>query len=195
MSGGFDSYEEFPASPFEVPVRPTVLREMLEGQQIGRLTMLHDPNPFGGRQFGLELTSSARLVFMAVPEQRGSEYRWRLRWTLFEAMKIITPSMVRHFARDRHALGEDPPNALQQRIEGDIIRGAPSCTDVNEDQGEVIRLEMLSGATVEFHARPGNEHWTATCQWRWRRGRHRHVVFMGGAGPRPSGGGLIVPGG
>ena len=136
----------------EHPEPRTRLQERLEGQQISRLYYLTEPGPTGSYGLALELTDGAKLIIFA-GRDRYSQYSARLLFRWLERPLIVLPRMERAFAGGRDTVA-DPPDDLQQRVEGSLIRGVIHHRTPNVHGGEVLEMEFSDGARLSLSARP-----------------------------------------
>lgn len=145
----FKDYERFILPPEAAqPENPDKIIEMLVGQQISRVIYFQDAGMFGGAQLGLMLRSHMRPVFMAadgehlaaLKKAKAYPYRWGIAVTLFEALRIVTDRMDQAMRSDRRRMGEDPPDTLQERVEGELILGV--VRETGPDHAEQLRLEL-----------------------------------------------------
>lgn len=164
MTHEFDP-DKFRAMPPDMmrEERPDRLRDMMVGQQIARLVYFQDPSMFQGAQVGFMLRSHLRPVFLAADGEHLAAlkkvprwpYRWAIAMTLFEALTITTASMERAMTSDRHRVGDAPPDALQKRVEGELVLGAHHIAEPTKEGGEQIRLELSGGWDLWIRATPG----------------------------------------
>ena len=136
----------------EHPEPRTRLQERLEGQQVSRLFYLTQPGPTGSYGLVLELTDGSKLIIFA-GRDRYSQYAARLLFRWMERPFIVLPRMERAFAGGRDPVA-DPPDDLQQRIEGSVIRGVHHVKTPNPHGGEVLELEFTGGGRLHLAARP-----------------------------------------
>lgn len=140
----------FPAA--EHPEPRTRLQERLEGMQVSQLYYLTEPGPTGSYGLVLELTDGAKLIIFA-SRDRYSQYSARLLFRWMERPLIVLPHMERAFMGGRDPVA-DPPDELQQRIEGGVIRGVHHIRTPNERGGEVLEVEFTGGGRLHLAARP-----------------------------------------
>ena len=141
--------------PVDKPERRTMLEERLEGRQLARLQYMMTPGNEWG--VGLVLTSGAR-IFMWAMENFSERYAWRLPMRWIPPQKIWTKGMNRHYGTERkYALkAEEEADALQARVEGQMIVGAKPTYEPNASRGEVLLIEIREGDTLKIEALPGN---------------------------------------
>lgn len=136
----------------EHPEPRTRLQERLEGAQVSRLYYLTEPGPTGSYGLVLELTDGAKLIIFA-GRDRYSAYSARLLFRWMDRPLIILPRMETAFSGGRDPVA-DPPDALQQRIEGSVIKGVHHVRTPNEHGGEMMELELSGGGRLHLAARP-----------------------------------------
>ncbi len=139
----------------ETPVPHKQLVERLEGRQIAVLHYFDTEGPTGSRGFGLELTNGERWMVFAGRSADSQKYKAVLIWRMLMAPKIWTPARRKHFASGRDA---DPlldaPDELQQRVEGQVIRGLRFAENPTSHGGEEQELEFSDGSLLILGARP-----------------------------------------
>jgi len=148
---------DIPTLPYERAERPvpkTLLQERLEGQQISRLHYLDAPGPTGSRGIALELTTGAKLLIFA-GRDRNSAFSARLFFRWLAPPLIILPRMARAFSRGRDGdPAAEPPDELQQRVEGAVIHGVLHSTKPTAHRGEQMAVELRGGGRLAFGAEP-----------------------------------------
>lgn len=147
QGGGFKSAEK--------PERLKNLVQALEGKQLSVLHYLTAEGPTGSYSFGLELTDGVRWVVMAGRSTDSKKYRAVLVWRMIPAPRIWTPRKLKHFASGRSAnLTLGPPDELQARLEGQIIKGLRFAENPTSHGGEEQELEFGDGSLLILMARP-----------------------------------------
>lgn len=136
----------------EIPERRSLLQERLENKQVSRLYYLTEPGPTGSYGLVLELTDGAKLIIFA-GRDRYSTYAARLLFRWMERPLIVLPRMEKAFAGGRDP-AVDPPDDLQQRVEGSVIKGVHHFRTPNEHGGEVMDVEFSGGGRLHLAARP-----------------------------------------
>ena len=147
QGGGFKSAEQ--------PEKLRVLVQALEGKQLAVLHYLTSEGPTGSFNFGFEFTDGQRWIVMAGRSEDSKKYKAVLVWRMIPAPRIWTPGRRRHFASGRDA---DPlldtPDELQQRLEGQVIRGLRFAENPTRYGGEEQEIEWKDGALLILMARP-----------------------------------------
>lgn len=169
--------------PGEQPESANILKQRLEGQVLSRFHFFPDPMPDGGAAAGLELVSTERWIVWASPGQRvvtlGTPvYRQRLLWRMIPAQRIQTPRVLRYFGYGRDSrlftavstspgadLAESPADPVQQRLEGQVIRGVHPILAPNAEGGEQTELEFGDGTRLHLAALRGQGRYTADLGW------------------------------
>ncbi len=159
QGGGFKAAEQ--------PEKLKNLVQALEGKQLAVLHYLTAEGPTGSRGFGFEFTDGERWMVFAGRSEDSKKYKAVLVWRKLVAPKIWTPGRRRHFGSGRDGdttLG--PPDELQQRLEGLIIRGlrfAENPTSMGGEEQEVewsdgslLILEARAIRKVTYHREPGS---------------------------------------
>lgn len=145
----FDGFKAISPDNFE-PTPRRAVEEMLVGEQISRLVYFADTSMFQSAMAGLVCVSTERVCIMAAPGEFIAAlrkiprypYRWGLAMTYFDRLTIVTPSMARKMRSDRRRVGDEPPDEVQKRVEGELILGVPKVEEPSKDGGERIRLEL-----------------------------------------------------
>ena len=147
QGGGFNTAER--------PERLKNLVQALEGKQLAVLHYLTAEGPTGSYCFGFEFTDGQRWVVMAGRSADSQKFSAVLVWRMIPAPRVWTPGKRRHFASGRDA---DPlldkPDELQQRVEGQIIRGLRFAENPTKHGGEEQELEFSDGSLLILMARP-----------------------------------------
>lgn len=156
----------------ERPEKRTRLQEYLEGQQIARLFYLDDSGPTASRGLALELTTGAKLLIFA-GRDRNSKYAARLIFRWLARPVIVLPRMGRMFSRGRGADPDaGPADALQERLEGQVIRGVLHRHEPSPRGGECLDVECQDGRLhLEAVVVEGKDHegvrLLADIEWEW----------------------------
>ena len=141
--------------PAETPEKLKVLVQALEGKQLAVLHYL-PTGPTGSCGFGFELTSGERWMVWAA-RSGDSKFTAVLSWRMLVKPQIWTPARRRHFASGRDADPlHDQPDELQQRVEGQIIRGLRFAENPTSRGGEEQTLELGDGSCLVLMAVPMN---------------------------------------
>ena len=139
--------------PFEIAESRVHLQEMCEGKLIARVCWeVNDEMPDNSAGFGLEFTTSDRLVILALPVSEGA-YMSRLVWRWIEAQRIWTKPMTQHFQRDRRQAGEPGADALANQLEGQVIVGVLKPAH-HVGLGERMDLELRDGSRLVVESVP-----------------------------------------
>ena len=140
--------------PIERPAPRTDLQEMLEGHQIAVLHYLDEVGPTGSRGLAFELTDGSRLIVWA-GRDRYSKFSARLFFRRLPPPLILTPERAAGFSRGRAANPEaGPPDELQRRVEGQMIKFVVHHKEPTEKNGEMIEVEFTGGARLRLSALP-----------------------------------------
>jgi len=153
--------------PAERPEKLKALIQGLEGKQLAVLHYLDTEGPTGSRGFGFEFTDGERWMVFAGRSEDSKKYKAVLVWRKLMAPKIWTPGRRRHFASGRDGdttIG--PPDELQQRLEGLIVRGLRFAENPTTYGGEEQEIEWSDGSLlilaarairkVTYHREPGS---------------------------------------
>ena len=139
----------------EKPEPHKVLVQALEGKQLAVLHYLTAEGPTGSFSFGFEFTDRQRWIVMAGRSEDSKKYKAVLVWRMIPAPKIWTPGRRRHFASGRDADPMlDKPDELQQRLEGQVIRGLRFAENPTKHGGEEAEIEWMDGSLLILMARP-----------------------------------------
>lgn len=138
----------------ERPVRREELEQYLEGQQIAVLRYLDAIGPTGSLGIAFELTTGARLLIYAA-RSGDSKYTAVLAMRWLPRPLIILPRLekVWRYGMTRE-LGAEPPDELQKRIEGQVIRGIIQHEDAAGRGGEWISVEFSGREMLHVVAEP-----------------------------------------
>ncbi len=140
--------------PAETPEKLKALVEGLEGKQLAVLHYLPE-GPTGSRGFGFEFTDGERWIVFGGRSADSAKFKAVLVWRKLVAPKIWTPARRKHFASGRDADPLlDPPDELQQRTEGQVIRGLRFAENPTKYSGEEQELELSDGSLLILMARP-----------------------------------------
>lgn len=156
VDGGFLPGSGGGFKPAETPVKLRELVEGLEKQQIAVLHYMDAEGPTGSYCLGFEMTSGERWILMA-SRMVGDSHKYKavLVWRKLRSPQVWTPARRKHFASGRDAdatLG--PPDELQQRVEGQVIRGLRFADNPTRYGGEEQEIEFSDGSLLMFSARP-----------------------------------------
>ena len=143
-------YDDLRLFPMEKPEARTYLQERLEGRQIARLVTLETMD--GCEGFGMELVQRSRLAFWAAPDPDRGKYTHRLVFRYIPPLKIITKEILLHFGMDRRSAGAGLPDALQERVEGQMIVGCSPTYEPGPHGGEVVTFEFRDGRKFRCEA-------------------------------------------
>ena len=141
--------------PAEKPERHKVLVQRLEGKQLSVLHYLDAEGPTGSRGFGFEFTDGERWLAFAGRTGDSTKYKAVLVWRMIPAPKIIRPRLAAHFAKGRYGdptLG--PADELQERLEGQVLKGLRFAENATSYGGEEQELEWSDGSLLVLMARP-----------------------------------------
>ena len=147
--------------PAEKPEGVTKLQQRLDGQQVARLDYVLSP----ALEWGLALafTGTARFIVWATKDDFGEKYKYRLMLRWMMPQKILTGrGLYSRFNRDRHAVvdmhgrpaAEEPHDALQQAVEGEVIIGAEPTYEPNRQGGETLVIQFRGGGALTIQALP-----------------------------------------
>lgn len=151
--------------PGEKPEPTTFLQQRLEGQQIVRFEYGSEPAPHGGAWVGIETADGWRLFIMASRSTMGVifapdikqfvAYTARLLLRLIPPQKIWTKRMHRH-ARYGRVVDPTAPaaDAIQQRVEGQIIKSCVPVHAMNASGGEQLCIGLGDGRELWLGALP-----------------------------------------
>lgn len=169
--------------PIERPTPRTYLQEMLEGHQIARLYYLDEVGPTGSRGLAFELTDGSRLIIWA-GRDRYSKFSARLFFRRLPPPLILTPDRAAGFSRGRGADPDaGPPDELQRRVEGQLIKGVVHSREPTEKNGEQISFEFTQGARLHLSAlpmervRPGEKMLLADIAYEFTRPEKKHMIL------------------
>ena len=177
-----DLFPEGGFRPIERSLPRTHLQEMLEGHQISRLHYLDEVGPTGSRGLAFELTDGSKLVVWA-GRDRYSKFSARLFFRRLPPPLILTPERAAGFSRGRAAdPAAGPPDALQRRGEGQMIKFVIHHKEPTEKNGETIEVEFTGGARLSLSALPmervrRGEKLLADVEWVFTKPERRHVVM------------------
>lgn len=168
--------------PVERRLPRTHLQEMLEGHQIARLHYLDQVGPTGSRGLAFELTDGSKLIVWA-GRDRYSKFSARLFFRRLPPPLILTPERVAGFLRGRSADPDaGPPDELQQRVEGQLIKFVIHHKEPTQSNGEQIGFEFTQGARLHLSAlpmervRPGEKMLLADIAYEFTQPERRHVI-------------------
>ena len=100
---------------------------------------------------GVELTTGAKLVVLAARD-RNSQYAARLAFRWLDRPLIVLPRMARAFSGGRDGTPEaEAPDALQQEIEGQVIRGVRPLP-MSRACGERMEIEFANAGRLHLEA-------------------------------------------
>lgn len=134
----------------EKPEGTTYLQQRMEGRQVARLTYVETANAEQGVAF--ELTSGARLILWAQRDLDARRYSHRVVFRYMGPVTIWTKSRALHFGRGRDRAAEEPPDTLQQHVEGEVIVGCAPTYEPGVGGGEVVVFEFRGGAKLRLTA-------------------------------------------
>ena len=161
----------------------TYLQERLEGHQIAVLHYLDEVGPTGSRGLAFELTDGSRLIVWA-GRDRYSKFSARLFFRRLPPPLILTPERAAGFSRGRAADPEaGPPDELQRRVEGQMIRFVIHHKEPTLNNGEQIEWEFTGGARLHLSAlpmervRPGEKMLLADIAYEFTRPERTQIII------------------
>ena len=168
--------------PIERGLPRSHLQEQLEGHTIAILHYLDDAGPTGSRGLAFELTDGAKLIVWA-GRDRFSRFSARLYFRRLDPPRVVLPETLRVLSGGRTrdpALG--PPDALQERVEGQVIGAIVHTRQPAASGGEQIKWEFRSGGCLYLVAVPmervrAGETLLADVAWEYREPQRSHVVM------------------
>ena len=168
--------------PIEHGLPRTYLQEMLEGHQVAMLHYLDDVGPTGSRGLAFELTDGAKLIVWA-GRDRYSRFSARLFFRRLDPPRVVLPETLRVLSGGRArdpALG--PPDALQERVEGAMVKNVVHHRVPTEAGGEALDFEFSGGARLRLTAVPmervrGGEMLLADVQYEFVQPERTRVVM------------------
>ena len=168
--------------PIERGLPRTDLQEMLEGKQIAVLHYLDDVGPTGSRGLAFELTDGAKLIVWA-GRDRYSRFSARLFFRRLDPPRVVLPETLRVLSGGRArdpALG--PPDALQERVEGAMVKNVVHHGVPTEAGGEALDFEFSGGARLRLTAVPmewvrGGETFLADVHYEFVQPERTHIVM------------------
>ena len=168
--------------PIERGLPRSYLQEMLEGHQIALVHFLDDVGPTGSRGLAFELTDGAKLIVWA-GRDRFSLFSARLFFRRLDPPRVVLPETLRVLSGGRArdpALG--PPDALQERVEGEVVKNVVHHRTPTKSGGESIDFELSGGARLRLTAVPmervrGGETLLADVVYEWSQPERRHVIM------------------
>jgi len=132
---------------------PSRLQERLAGLQVSRLYYLDQLGPTGSPGLALEFTTGAKIIIFA-GRDRGSGYTARLFFRWMNRPLIVVPRIQRALSHGRDRDLDDPPDELQQYVEGGVINGVLSTHEKTAKGGEVMGIEFRGGGVLTLWAEP-----------------------------------------
>ncbi len=138
-------------------VRRTEIYERMEGRQIARVEHCEgEKNPLGGALFGIECTDGQRFLIMAIPDfSVGSQSPWKLAASaVADSNQIWSPSVVKHFTRDRAQAGDVKPGWFQERVEGEVIEFMRLLPELTPWGGEQVICTLKNAGAFLVRACP-----------------------------------------
>lgn len=148
-----------PSLPFERPEARDAIFQRLAGLQIARAE--HSSNergPFDGKCLGFEFVDGTRLVFEFTADLTdGAPAPWIIRPILVQDLNMIwSPTVTRHFTRDRKQAGEKPGGWFQERVEGAVVEHAQMLPEVTQQAGEQAIFVLRNAGVILFQAMPAS---------------------------------------